>query len=294
MALLLKASEKQLEELEDNVIEKVDEPNLEEAQPDVEEAEQEEEKEELPDETELLREKLYQEKRRRKGLYATNSTLEKENEALRQALVGTVDMNKELYADNLYSDLKKVKEIKRQALMGDDPDLVVEVDELQQKLLLKIHDFENRQANSSYDEDDSEEEHNPGLEAAQEWLNENPEIIEGTDEYDPKIQKDVHKFVEKLDRELKKVGKSNVVFSDGYFQLLDRYISNIKRNVDGDGYAKSSVGGVRNNFSSPNTGTIKIELTQDDKRIISQLNISEKDYLRAKIERIKNEKSKRA
>lgn len=306
MELLLGIGEKEIQDKEEEELPLDNLDSIEEISEEIptkeskveEEEEEEEEKPEPIDEKELLREKLYLEKKRRKSLYAEREQLVKENKRLQEAFNGTVDLNKDLYSANLYNDLKKVKEIKRQALMGEDPDLVVEVDEIQQKILLRIHDFENRQVEYQSNQEDIEPEEQEGytqeqLQTAQEWLEENPEISEGTDEYDPKIQKDVHKFVDKLDKELKKAGRGDVILSDGYFQFIDKYISKIKRNVDTDGYSKSNVGGIRNNFAPTTTGTIKVELTKEDKRIIDQLNLSEKDYLRSKIERIKNEKNKR-
>ena len=102
----------------------------------------EEEKEEEPSDADLFREKYYLEKKKRKGVYADRQKLEQENEELKKYLQNTISSNAELYKNNLMSDLEKIKGLRKQALLGEDPDLLIEADDLYYKALMKLNEFE--------------------------------------------------------------------------------------------------------------------------------------------------------
>lgn len=81
-------------------------------------------------EADLFKEKYYLEKKKRKSALADRQKLEQENYQLKNALGGTINDNAALYGRDLYNDLEKIKNIKKQALLGDDPDLLIEADEI--------------------------------------------------------------------------------------------------------------------------------------------------------------------
>jgi hypothetical protein len=296
-----------LDDKEDIETEESSIENSEEEEVDASEepSEDEQEEEEEVDEKELLREKLYAEKKRRKGLYAERQNLAKENEALKKLVSNNIDTTVGLYAKDLYNELDKVKQLKRDVLVGNVPEsmteseraaMIIDADEVQQMILLKLNDLKNKQIDNQSEEDtevEGEEINEERLETAKEWLEDNPELIEGSDEYDPKLHKDVYKFTNKLDRELRKAGKENIILSDTYFRLLDKYVDSIKRKVDTDGYAKSNVGSTRNNFASKGNGTFKVVLTEADKWVMSSMGIPEKEYIKTIIEEMKENRGRR-
>ena len=251
------------------------------------------EEEDPVNETDLYKEKYYLEKKKRKSVLADRQKLEQENYQLKNALDGTIDSNTKLYARDLYNDLEKAKGLKKQALLGDDPDLLLEADEIHQKLLHKVNEFESYiSSRTSDDIDDTEEpkrnyDEELKLSNAQDWLNERPELIEGSHSFNPKIQKELGSFIEQFDRELRKNGRENEILSDAYLDVLDEFVDSVKIHRPKDGYTTSNVGGVRNNFSNGSNGSIKITLTEFDKNYAKNLGISEKEYLKYKIEDIK-------
>lgn len=259
--------------------------------------------EEPVNEADLYREKYYLEKKKRKSVLADRQKLEQENYELKNALDGTIDNNTKLYARDLYNDLEKAKSLKKQALLGDDPDLLIEADEIHQKLLHKVNEFESYVSKNSpsENENDSEKPTVPTedydeqikLTNAQDWLEEHPELIPDSDSFNPKIQKELGAFINKFDRELRKEGREDEILSQPYLDVLEEFVDSVKIAKPKDGYTTSNVGGVRNSFSNASSGTIKVTLTDFDKNYAKNLGISEKEYLRYKIEDIKESKNRR-
>jgi len=263
---------------------------------------------EIVNEADIFKDKYYAEKKKRKSLYADRQNLEDENKELKKILGGTINTNAELYGRDLYNDLEKIKNIKKQALLGEDADLLLEADEIYQRTLYKINEFESLQARNASHLDDQEdigsahdmENYQVQLEQqelarkSQEWLNERPELVEGSSKFNPKIQRELAEFIEQFDYELRRNGKEDEILSDAYLDVLDEYVDKVRVNPKKDGYTTSKVGGVRNNFSNSVPGaSTKITLTAFDKNYAKNLGISEKEYLKYKIEDMKESRNSR-
>lgn len=263
----------------------------------IEEEPKQQEEEVSVNEADLFKEKYYLEKKKRKTALADRQKLEQENQELKQFLNGTIENNTKLYGQNLYSDLEKIRNIKKQALLGNDPDLFLEADELHKKTMIKINEFENLSSNNIADKTKQEERFTPTeteidnriteqqLSKAQDWLDDHPELIEGSSDYNPKIQKEVASFIQKLDRDLKKKGRSNEILSDQYLDEIDEFIDSIKIKKPKEGYTTSNVGGVRNNFSNNGSNKVRITLSDFDKQMAKELKMSEEQYLKYQYKR---------
>lgn len=261
-------------------------------QPSIEEASEHQVEEEPINAADLFKDKYYQEKKKRKTILADRQKLEQENQELRQFLNGTIENNTKLYGQNLYNDLERIRNIKKQALLGDDPDLFLEADELHKKTMMRINEFENMASDSATDKTRQEEppvstEANidnrmaeQQLSKAQEWLDDHPELIEGSSNYNPKIQKEVAFFIQELDKDLRKQGRGNEILSDQYLEAIDEFIDSVKIKKPKDGYTTSNVGGVRNNFSNQGSNKIRITLSDFDKQMARELKMSEEQYLK--------------
>lgn len=300
-----------LEEPEDkNYIDpRVDETDDQETTEDEEPVEKAEVvEEEVVNEADLFKDKYYAEKKKRKSLYADRQNLEDENKELKRVLGGTITTNAELYGRDLYNDLEKIKNIKKQALLGEDADLLLDADEIYQRTLYKINEFESAQARNGLHSDEHDtigsahdrENYQEQLakqeldRKSQEWLNERPELVEGSSRFNPKIQRELAEFIEQFDSELIRNGREDEILSDAYLDVLDEYVDKVKVNPKKDGYTTSKVGGVRNNFSNGTSGTnTKITLTAFDKSYAKNLGISEKEYLKYKIEDMKESRNSR-
>ena len=87
-------------------------------------------------------------------------------------------------------------------------------------------------------------------------------------------------FIQKLDRDLRKKGRSNEILSDQYLDEIDDFIDSVKIKKPKDGYTTSNVGGVRNNFSNNNSNKVRITLSDFDKQMAKELKMSEEQYLK--------------
>ncbi len=157
---------------------------------------------------------------------------------------------------------------------------------------MKINEFENLASNSATDKTKQEEppvstEANidnrmaeQQLSKAQEWLDDHPELIDGSSHYNPKIQKEVAAFIQELDKDLRKQGRGNEILSDQYLEIIDEFIDSVKIKKPKDGYTTSNVGGVRNNFSNQGSNKIRITLSDFDKQMARELKMSEEQYLK--------------
>jgi hypothetical protein len=276
------------DEVEEKEVE-TDSDDIEEIENDLDDIEEEEH----VNETDLYKEKYYLEKKKRKSVLADRQKLEQENYQLKNALDGTIDSNTKLYARDLYNDLEKAKSLKKQALLGDDPDLLLEADEIHQKLLHKVNEFESyvssRTPDASNEEIELEEnyEEKVKLSNAQEWLNERPELVEGSYNFNPKIQKELGTFIEQFDRELKRNGREDEILSDAYLDVLDEFVDSVKINRPKDGYTTSNVGGVRNNFSNGSQTSTRFVMSTFDKEMAKSMNITPEQYIAYNINKVK-------
>jgi len=252
--------------------------------------------EELPiDELDLFKEKYQLERKKRKSVLADRQRLEQENHQLKNILDGTLNNNSELYGRDLYNDLEKIKNIKKHALLGDDPDLLIEADEIYQKTLYKVNEFESaisrNSVKNSDDGDGDYENYDEQLKVAkaQEWVSEHPELVENSYSYNPKIHREVGSFIEHFDRELKRNGREDEILTDSYLEVLEEFIEGVKVQRPRDGYRTSNVGAVRNNFPSSTGSTVKIVLKDYEKDFARSIGISEQQLIKEKITDMKRQ-----
>ena len=277
----------------DEVVEEEDETDPDDIEEEVETDPDDIEEEAPVNEIDLYKEKYYLEKKKRKSVLADRQKLEQENYQLKNVLEGTVESNTKLYARDLYNDLEKAKNLKKQALLGDDPDLLLEADEVHQKLLHMVNEFERYVASRTPDTNDEgvepEENHEEKvkLSNAQEWLNERPELVEGSYNFNPKIQKELGNFIGRFDRELKRNGREDEILSDAYLDVLDEFIDSVKINRPKDGYTTSNVGGVRNNFSKGSQTSTRFVMSTFDKETDKSMNITPEQYIAYNINKVK-------
>ena len=266
----------------------------------------------LLDETEMFKDKYYLEKKKRKSALADRQRLEYENQQLKAQLGGTVESNIKLYGEQLYKDFEAAKAMKRQAMFyGDsnDPESVVkaadfllEADEIYNKVSHKVYEYEKAMERRAKEEAYSEIEYEEAddvdpdtgytreqLYNTEQWLKESPEVDQNSRYYNPRIAKEVARFIkEDLDPILIKDGYEDALLSETYFEIIDEYIDKIKVKQPTEGYKTANVGSVKNNYSGADSSNkIKITLTQFDKDMAKSLKISNEEYLKYKIQDMK-------
>ena len=253
--------------------------------------------EEPIDELDLYKEKYYLEKKKRKSVLSDRQKLEQENYQLKLALEETINSNTKLYSRDLDNNLEKAKSLKREALLGDDPDLLIKADEICQQFLHKVNEFESYIASRTPDVSDEKTSTPPiddyeeqiKLTNAQDWLDERPELSPDSGSFNPKIYNELDVFIKKLDRELRKNGREDDILSEAYLDVLDEFIDSVKINRPKDGYTTSNVGGVRNNFSNSASGSVRVVLQDYEKDFAKAIGMSESKFLEQKILDLKNQ-----
>ena len=135
---------------------------------------------------------------------------------------------------------------------------------------------------------------------AKDWLESHPELNPASGNYDTTFAQKVGNYINALDRNIADSGQSEHYFSDAYFEAIDNHIDNIRKPIVKTNTPPASadnVAGVKKSYqshgNSQGRNTQKIILTADEKRMASNAGISEKDWLKYKIEDL-NKQKKRA
>jgi hypothetical protein len=215
------------------------------------------------------------------------------------------------YGKSAYADLDKAKENKRRAIEEGDLDSLLEADISLTKAIHTINDLEKwayteergkpapAKQNNDYEQSGYT---NPRFnereqEIAKDWLEDHQYLDPNSGQYNVNMANKVAKFINDLDVDLNRNGNEAALFTDEYFDHIDDYISKIKKespkNTKGLD-AVAPVGAVRNSYTSSiggkTSGPTQMILTSDEKRMCSNAGISEKDWLRYKLEDLKKGK----
>lgn len=257
---------------------------------------------------EKVQKKLWKEQKRKYQAIAEKEAFREENEKLKQMLNESLNSGTYHYGKSAYADLERAKENKKKAIESGDVDGLVEADIALNKAIFTVNDLEKWAYNSSDSNktqgmapsnslpEQSQSYYNEiQHEIASDWLDSHPDLQPNTKNYNPQLANKVSEFINHLDANLAKNNQMDAYFSDQYFQTIDKFIeeakSKVQKNVKNI-EASNHIGGVRNSYgSSPNNNVPKqMILTADEKKMAANAGISEKDWLRYKLEDLKKGK----
>jgi len=275
------------------------------------EEEKQETEAEIPVEQEKKKSKIWKEKKRKYQAIAEKEALYQENLQLKQMLSESLNSGTYHYGKSAYADLDKAKENKRRAIEEGDLDSLLEADISLTKAIHTINDLEKwayteergkpapAKQNNDYEQSGYT---NPRFnereqEVAKDWLEDHQYLDPNSGQYDVNMANKVAKFINDLDVNLNHSGNEAALFTDEYFDHIDDYISKIKKESPKNTKsldAVAPVGAVRNSYTSSmsgkTSGPTQMILTSDEKRMCSNAGISEKDWLRYKLEDLKKGK----
>jgi hypothetical protein len=291
-------------------IEKLQNGQAEESQeteePEVSGEESQETEAEEPVEQEKKKSKIWKEKKRKYQAIAEKEALFQENLQLKEMLSESLNSGTYHYEKSAYADLDKAKENKRKAIEEGDLDALLEADISLTKAIHTINDLEkwayteeskkytSAQQNNNYDKSgytnrSTEREQ----EIAKDWLEDHQYLDPNSSQYDVNTATKVVKFINDLDANLNDSGNDAALFTEEYFDHIDDYISKIKKAAPKN-TAVAPIGAVRNAYTSSISGKssspTQMILTSDEKRMCSNAGITEKDWLRYKLEDLKKGK----
>lgn len=228
---------------------------------------------------------------------------------LEQMLSESLNSGTYHYGKNAYSELDRAKESKKRAIEAGDIDALIESDIALTKALTAVNDLE-KWANESQQTKQVPEYQQPAQtyndlqhEIASDWLDNHNYLQPTSKNYDSKLATQVAEFVNYLDANLAKNNQMNAYLSEDYFNTIEDYIDGIKnesqnknesqkdsKNTSQGGY----VAGVRNSYNSSGNGKVssstQITLTADEKRMCINAGISEKEWIKYKLEDLKEGK----
>lgn len=288
---------------------KNDEPESEETEEEVVEEEKPKESEEEDSEEENYAnkdDKLWKIKKDKYRALAAKEALMQENLQLKQMLNESLNSGTYHYGKSAYADLEKAKESKKRAIEEGNIDDLIESDIALTKALNTVNDLEKWAYNESQNKDKSEqytqEEQSNNFtaveqEIAADWLDNHSYLQPTSSDYNPKLANKVAEFINHLDANLAKNGQMNSYFSDPYFKTIENYITEIKNEPQKTAKRIESVahiGGVRNSYNgsinNKSSASTQMILTADERRMCANAGISEKEWLKYKLEDLKRGK----
>lgn len=215
------------------------------------------------------------------------------------------------YGKNVYSDLDKAKaDFQRTFNEGDEKGLLdaqlalikaqYSVSELEkwanESDNKKQYQVNNYVASNNQPQNDPYQE-TLYKEIANDWLESHPYLKPHSRSYDPKLAGDVNNFITKLDNNLYRNNNEDAIFSEEYFYTIDNYISSLtapKRDNSREIESLSNAGGVRSSSSAGavtrGQPKIQIKLTKEEKIMADNAGVSHNDWLKYKIDDLKNYK----
>jgi hypothetical protein len=237
---------------------------------------------------------------------AAKDALMQENSQLKQMLNESLNSGTYHYGKSAYADLEKAKESKKKAIEEGNIDALIESDIALTKALNTVSDLEKWAYNESQNKTKAEQyqEEQPANnftsvehEIATDWLDNHSYLQPTAPDYNPKLATQVAGFINHLDANLAKNGQMDAYFSEPYFKTIESYITEIKNEPQNTAKKIESVahiGSVRNSYN--NSGASKASaptqmiLTADERRMCANAGISEKEWLKYKLEDLKRGK----
>ncbi len=234
--------------------------------------------------------------------------LRQEVEQLRQMVDTSSQVAIRQYDDNVNKRLEDARLAKINAYEANDPTAMVDADarfnaafnEMQALNNWKVQqDFERNQR-AAY-EQQSQQSYNPAVanqQYVQEWVQENEWFDPDSDNYDEDLATNMDAYSKALSNELTRLGLQEAVMSPHYFAEINKAAETYRQQRDNPIGQRRSLnmkpvrGGanpVRRGSSSanPNYGAPqKIEISADERDMARRMGVSDKDYLKKKIEDI--------
>lgn len=282
----------------------------EESSEDEHENEQEEEYDDEENEDESEDERLWRLKRDKYRYLQEKQNLARENARLQQMLHDSVSSGTYHYSKNAYTDLEKAKDNYKKAVETGDVDGLVEANislSKAQNAVIEVEKWNNKQQRISQQQQHMQPNYADNnvsgdelyQEIATDWIQGHSYLRPDSKNYNPEIAQQVSGFINNLDGQIAQNGRQDVYFTPEYFNTIDRFIKSIrqeatKNTVRTNIESSAHIGGVRKTSSAGgavrNGNTGQMILSADEKRMAANAGISEKEWLKYKLDDLKNKK----
>jgi mRNA-degrading endonuclease RelE of RelBE toxin-antitoxin system len=270
--------------------------------------EPEETDEENDDEDE--NEKLWRLKRDKYRYLQEKQNLARENARLRQIAQESLSAGTYHYSKSAHADLEKAKDHYRRAVENGDVDGLIEANislAKAQNAVIEAEKWNSQQQQVSRqpqqntqpnyaDENISNDE--LYQEIASDWIRGHSYLRRDSKNYNPALHQQVSEFINRLDSEIASSGRNDVYFTPEYFNIIDQHIKSIrqeatKNTVRTNIESSAHIGGVRKSTTAngvAKTTPKQMTLSADERRMAANAGISEKEWLKYKLDDLKNKK----
>ena len=207
------------------------------------------------------------------------------------------------YSQNAHLALDKAKEAKEKAIENGDTKALIESDIAIVKALNAINELDkwNSEAQTQHSLQQPSKPlydyHETQQAKASDWLEGHSYLQPRSKDYNKDIATQVSDFINHLDDTIVRKNLNDVYFSEEYFDTIDKYIASINhqpQKVSRNSESSAHIGAVRNSYgysgNSQSPSKTQITLTADEKIMAANAGISEKEWLKFKLEDLKTGK----
>jgi len=275
-----------------------------------EEAEAQEEKTESTftgEEQSTKSNKLWHEKKLKFKAIAERDAIAAERDEYKKMLKEALDSGSYHHAKSVDAELSMAKDLRRKAIENGDIDSMFEADEAYNKALIAKHEIDkwnyqqsnyksNSDENRGYNSQTHPEQVNNILSPlqqtmAQEWVESHPELNPESRSYDKNLAEKVAPYINNLESNINQSGQMQYLYSSEFFDMVDNYIDKVKTpKVSTPPLFSNNVAGVKKSYqgssTAPPSNKKQIVLTAEEKIMASNAGVSEKEWLKFKIEEL--------
>lgn len=210
------------------------------------------------------------------------------------------------HAKSVDTELSMAKDLRRKAIENGDIDSMFKADEAYNKALIAKHEidkwnYQNTSQNPPEDKNqlaqqEKQEQNYNNLTPlqqtmAQEWVESHPELNPESRSYDKNLAEKVSPYINNLESNINQSGQMQYLYSSEFFDMIDNYIDKVKTpKVSTPPLSSNNVAGVKKSYqgssTAPPSTKKQIVLTAEEKIMASNAGVSEKDWLKFKIEEL--------
>ena len=250
--------------------------------------------------------KLWHEKKLKFKAIAERDAIAAERDEYKKMLKEALDSGSYHHAKSVDAELSMAKDLRRKAIENGDIDSMFKADEAYNKALIAKHEidkwnYQNTSQNPPEDKNqlaqqEKQEQNYNTLSPlqqtmAQEWVESHPELNPESRSYDKHLAEKVAPYINNLESNINQSGQMHHLYSSEFFDMIDNYIDKVKTpKVSTPPLSSNNVAGVKKSYqgssTAPPSTKKQIVLTAEEKIMASNAGVSEKDWLKFKIEEL--------
>jgi len=236
--------------------------------------------------------KFWHEKREKYAALRERDRLVQENTELMKQRNEALEIGNYHYGRNVAADLEFAKEAKKKAMLEGDYDTFAAADEAIYKgynAISEVEKWKTRGAEAANSVPEQQNYQTMEQSIASDWLLENPEMDERSEQYNSTLANKVISYANNLEKNMDQHNQSHLLWSPAYLENIDNYIVNLKSSARRGNSIRpisaNSVAPVRKNYGTqPGTRSRSSlpRLNDAERKLASNMGISEANWRKSK------------